>query len=67
MNDDIPYVAIIGGFWDLQTQDPSKADEAKKFGEAIGAELANSELGLVVYFSNDESLEPHVVTGYAAT
>jgi len=66
MNDKIPYVAIIGGFWELQTIDPTKADEAKKYGEAIGAELAKAGVGLVVYFSNDESLEPHVVAGYVA-
>lgn len=32
----------------------------------IGATLAIAGMGLVVYFSNEESLEPHVVSGYVA-
>ncbi len=37
----------------------------KRQEKAIGAELAKAGFGLVVYFSNDASLEPHVVSGYA--
>ena len=65
-NDSMPFVAIIGGFWDLQKLNPSKVDEAKNMAKEIGAALANAGMGLVVYFSNDESLEPHVVSGYVA-
>jgi hypothetical protein len=61
-NNTMPFVAIIGGLWEL---DPIKADDAKKKAKEIGAALANAGMGLVVYFSNDESLEPHVVSGYA--
>jgi len=32
----------------------------------LGGELAKAGFGLVVYFSNEESLEPHVVSGYVA-
>jgi hypothetical protein len=60
-NDSMPFVAIIGGFWTLA---PTTAEEAKKTARDIGAALANAGMGLVVYFSNDESLEPHVVSGY---
>ena len=62
----ILFVAIIGGFWDLKNQNPAKFIEAKLLANSIGAALAKAELGLVVYFSDDESLEPHVVSGYAA-
>lgn len=62
-NADIPFVAVIGGLWQF---DPTKATSAKSAGKAIGAELAKAGFGLVVYFSNDESLEPHVVSGYTA-
>jgi hypothetical protein len=61
-NTDMPFVAIIGGLWQL---DKAKADAAKAAGKIIGAELAKAGFGLVVYFSNEESLEPHVVSGYA--
>jgi hypothetical protein len=61
---DIPFVAVIGGLWQL---DPSKAAAAKAAGKVIGAELAKAGFGLVVYLSNDESLEPHVVSGYSAS
>ncbi len=60
-NGDIPFVAIIGGFWQL---DPATAAAAKAAGRAIGEELAKAGFGLLVYFSNEESLEPHVVSGY---
>jgi hypothetical protein len=59
----IPFVAVIGGFWMLK-DDAAAFDEAKKMASEIGAALANARMGLVVYFSNPESLEPHVVTGF---
>jgi len=58
---DIPYVAVIGG---LRQLDATKAAAAKAAAEVIGAELAKAGFGLVVYFSSDQSLEPHVVSGY---
>lgn len=60
---DIPFVAVIGGLWQL---DETKAADAKAAGKDIGAELAKAGFGLVVYLSNEESLEPHVVSGYSA-
>ena len=64
VNDSMPFVAIIGGFWELKDKDPALFEEAKEMARDIGAALANADMGLVVYFSNDESLEPHVVSGY---
>ncbi len=61
-SDTIPFVAIIGGFWTLK--DPALVEEAKKTAGEIGAALAKAEMGLVVYLSDDRSLEPHVVSGY---
>jgi hypothetical protein len=58
-----PFVAIVGGFWQFK-DDPVVFDEAKRIAAEIGAALAAVGMGLVVYFSNDESLEPHVVAGY---
>jgi hypothetical protein len=60
--ENMPFVAVIGGLWQL---DPAQLAAAKAVGEKIGEELAKAGFGLVVYFSNDESLEPHVVAGYA--
>lgn len=60
-NDSMPFVAIIGGFGNL---DAAQVDDAKKTAQEIGAALATAGMGLVVYFSNDQSLEPHVVSGY---
>lgn len=57
----MPYVAIIGGIWQLT---PDEADDARKTAQEIGAALATAGMGLVVYFSDDASLEPHVVSGY---
>ena len=65
-NDSMPFVAIIGGFWELKKLNPAKVYDAKNMAKEIRAELANAGMGLVVYFSNDESLEPHVVSGYVA-
>lgn len=56
-----PFVAVIGGLWQL---DIAQQANAKTVGEQIGEELAKAGFGLVVYYSNEESLEPHVVTGY---
>jgi hypothetical protein len=60
---DIPFVAIIGGLWQL---DAEKSAEAKDAGKALGAELANAGFGLVVYLSDEKAIEPHVVSGYVA-
>jgi hypothetical protein len=57
----MPLVAVIGGFWQAGT---AQATDAKNAARQIGAELAKNGFGLVVYFSDEESLEPHVVTGY---
>jgi hypothetical protein len=62
-NNPMPFVGIIGGFWMLKN-DPAQFDEAKKTAREIGAALAAAGLGLVVYFSDDDSLETHVVAGY---
>jgi hypothetical protein len=58
-----PFVAVIGG---LQELDDAKATEAREVGRTLGVELAQAGFGLVVYFSDAKSLEPHVVKGYAA-
>jgi hypothetical protein len=60
---DMPFVAIVGGFYQA---DPATAAAAKAAGREIGKELAKAGFGLVVYFSDDKSLEPHVVSGYSA-
>src|ERR1044072_6533577 len=60
-NNDMPFVAISGGVWKL---DPTQIAAAKQTAREIGEALAIAGMGLVVYFSNDESLEPHVVSGY---
>jgi hypothetical protein len=62
-NADMPFIAVIGGLWQF---DKAKVVAAKAAGEIIGSELARAGFGLLVYFSNDESLEPHVVSGYCA-
>ena len=58
-----PFVGIVGGFWQLKT-DPGSLAEAQTTAREIGSALAAADMGLVVYFSNKESLEPHVVAGY---
>jgi hypothetical protein len=60
---DQAFVAIIGGFFNL---DNVKKTRAKEYASDIGKALAQAGLGLVVYFSDEESLEPHVVAGYVA-
>src|SRR5712691_708932 len=62
-NNSMPFVAIIGGIWQLPR---AEADDARKTAKEIGAALATAGMGLVVYFSDDASLEPHVVSGYVA-
>jgi hypothetical protein len=57
----MPYVAIIGGFYDL---DAVTANSAKARAVELGKALAENGFGLVVYFSDDMSLETHVVHGY---
>jgi len=37
---------------------------AQNDGKCLGRELAKAGFGITVYFSNEESLEPHVVSGY---
>jgi hypothetical protein len=63
INRDYPVVAIIGGLWDVNGD---TAASIKAAGKLIGGELAKAGFGLVVYFSNEESLEPHVVSGFMA-
>lgn len=63
INKPMPFVSIIGGLWILKN-DPTALDDAKRTAAEIGAALAAAGMGLVVYFSDEESLEPHVVTGY---
>jgi hypothetical protein len=60
-----PRVAVIGGFYDSDT-DPKLGDEAREYAKLLGRALAEGGFGLVVYFSNDKSLEPHVVSGFVA-
>ena len=60
-----PRVAVVGGFYDLDA-DPQLGQEAREYAQALGRTLAETGFGLVVYFSNDKSLEPHVVRGFVA-
>lgn len=60
-NNSMLFVAIIGGIWKLD--DPTKV-KARETAHEIGAALATAGMGLVVYFSDDASLDPHVVSGY---
>jgi len=62
-NANVPFIAVIGGLWQL---DESRAAAASGAAKVIGAELAKAGFGLVVYFSDDRSVEPHVVAGYVA-
>lgn len=59
----MPFVAIVGGFWEL---DPERAGAAETVARDIGAALAKAGMGLVVYLSDARSLEPHVVSGYVS-
>lgn len=60
-----PRVAVIGGFYDVDA-DLQLGQEAREYAQGIGRALAEAGFGLVVYFSNDKSLEPHVVRGFVA-
>jgi hypothetical protein len=60
-----PRVAVVGGFYDLDA-DLQLGHEAREYAQALGRTLAETGFGLVVYFSNDKSLEPHVVRGFVA-
>lgn len=57
----MPFVAVVGGLWNLDEDVRPKAEEA---GRILGAELAKAGFGLVTYFSDGGSLEPWVVSGY---
>ena len=60
---DMDFVAVIGGLWQMDAATESVAVSTAK---SVGAELAKAGFGLVVYFANKESLEPHVVAGYCS-
>ncbi len=60
-----PRVAVVGGFFDLDA-DPVLGQEAREYAQSLGRSLAESGFGLVVYFSDDKSLEPHVVSGFVS-
>lgn len=60
-----PRVATIGGFYDLDS-DVALGQEAREYAVQLGRALAEANFGLVVYFSDDQSLEPHVVRGFVA-
>jgi len=59
----MPFVAVIGGLWELSE---GQREAAQAAGRALGEEFAKAGFGLVVYYSNQESLEPHVVAGFVA-
>lgn len=48
----------------LLDADPKLGQEAREYAQLLGRALAETGFGLVVYFSNDKSLEPHVVSGF---
>ena len=55
-----PRVAVVGGFYDLDA-DPQLGKEAHRVrADARPRAYAETGFALVVYFSNDKSLEPHV-------
>jgi hypothetical protein len=58
-NTNVPFVAVIGGLRQL--------DATKGRGKDYWGRARKGRAGLVVYFSNDESLEPHVVSVYLTT
>ncbi len=58
----MPFVAIIGGFYHMQNS--VEIAEAQNTARELGAALAKAGMGLVVYFSDANSLEPHVVSGF---
>ena len=56
-----PFVSIVGGLW---MDKPDAFNAAIGTAREIGAALAKAGMGLVTYFSDQKSLEPHVVSGY---
>ncbi|HYH81073.1 MAG TPA: hypothetical protein VEX86_14825 [Longimicrobium sp.] len=62
-DDTMPFVAVIGGFYNSA---PAIRGPAIAMAGELGAALATAGFGLVVYFSNENSLEPYVVSGYIA-
>jgi hypothetical protein len=60
-----PRVAVVGGFYALDANS-QLGREAREYAETLGRALAEAGFGIVVYFSNDKSLEPHVVRGFVA-
>jgi hypothetical protein len=60
-----PRVAVIGGFYNLDAN-TQLGKEARDYAQSLGRALTETGFGLVVYFSNDKSLEPHVVHGFVA-
>ena len=62
-DDTRPFVAVIGGLRPLET-DPAALAAAQQTGRVIGGALAKAGFGLVVYYSDAQSLEPYVVSGY---
>src|SRR5580658_7453255 len=56
-------VAVIGGIWKL---DNALRERATASAQLLGRALAEAGCRLVVYFSNDNSVEPYVVRGYCA-
>jgi hypothetical protein len=62
-NETMPYIAVIGGLWQLTGE---QLLASKKYAEQIGAELAKGGFRLVVYNSEERSLEPYVVSGFVA-
>ena len=63
-NDVVPFVAVVGGF--PRAECGRERREAKKLAREIGAALAEVGFGLVVYYSDQVSLDPHVVSGYVS-
>lgn len=67
-----PRVAVVGGFYALDADEksgklaPGFGRSARDYAQDLGGALAEAGFGLVVYFSNDQSLEPHVVRGFVA-
>lgn len=59
-----PFAAIIGGFHEIEE---NNRIEAKQTATELGCALAAAGFNLVVYSSDPESLEPHVVSGYVAS
>jgi hypothetical protein len=59
----MPFVAVIGGFHNLG---PATRQAAANRATELGAALASAGFGLVVYLSDPDFMETHVVRGYVA-